>query len=96
MDAINPEFAETDAALVIGANDVVNPSALDDESSPIYGMPILEVHNARTVFVIKRGLGSGFAGVKNVLFERDNTMMVFGDAKKVLQGVAAELKDSLG
>jgi NAD(P) transhydrogenase subunit beta len=95
MDRINPEFAETDVALVIGANDVVNPAALDDESSPIYGMPILEVHHAQTVFVIKRGLGSGFAGVKNVLFERDNTMMVFGDAKHVLQGMSAELKESL-
>jgi NAD(P) transhydrogenase subunit beta len=95
MDAINSEFAETDVALVIGANDVVNPAALTDEKSPIYGMPILEVHNAQTVFVIKRGLGSGFAGVKNELFERDNTMMVFGDAKAVLQGMAAQLKESL-
>lgn len=95
MDAINPEFGTTDVALVIGANDVVNPAALDDEKSPIYGMPILEVHHAGTVFVIKRGLGSGFAGVKNVLFERDNTMMVFGDAKKVLQGLAAELKEGV-
>ncbi len=95
MDAINPEFGTTDVALVIGANDVVNPAALTDESSPIYGMPILEVHHATTVFVIKRGLGSGFAGVKNVLFERDNTMMVFGDAKKVLQGLAAELKEGV-
>jgi NAD(P) transhydrogenase subunit beta len=95
MDQINPEFATTDVALVIGANDVVNPAALDDESSPIYGMPILEVHHAGTVFVIKRGLGSGFAGVKNELFERDNTMMVFGDAKKVLQGLATELKEGV-
>ncbi len=95
MEAINSDFANTDVALVIGANDVVNPSALDDKDSPIYGMPILEVHNAQTVFVIKRGLGSGFAGVKNVLFERDNTMMVYGDAKKVLQGLTAELKETL-
>lgn len=93
MEEINRDFAETDVAMVIGANDVVNPAALSDKSSPIFGMPILEVHNARTVFVIKRGLGSGFAGVKNVLFERDNTMMVFGDAKKVLQGMVSELKD---
>jgi len=96
MEVINSEFGETDVALVLGANDVVNPAALDDKSSPIYGMPILEVHNARTVFVVKRGLGSGFAGVKNVLFERDNTMMVFGDAKKVLQGMTSELKETLG
>ncbi len=95
MDEINPEFATTDVALVIGANDVVNPAALDDKTSPIYGMPILEVHHSGTVFVIKRSLGSGFAGVKNVLFERDNTMMVFGDAKKVLQGLASELKENV-
>ncbi len=96
MEAINPEFATTDVALVLGANDVVNPAALTDDKSPIYGMPILEVHNAQTVFVVKRSLGSGFAGVKNELFERDNTMMVFGDAKKVLQGMSAQLKESLG
>ncbi len=96
MEAINPDFPTTDVALVIGANDVVNPAALDDKTSPIYGMPILEVHHAQTVFVVKRGLGAGFAGVKNVLFERDNTMMVYGDAKKVLQGLTTELKDSLG
>jgi len=94
MERINADFANTDVAIVIGANDVVNPAALSDKSSPIYGMPILEVHNARTVFVIKRGLGAGFAGVKNVLFERDNTMMVYGDAKKVLQGMVGELKES--
>jgi proton-translocating NAD(P)+ transhydrogenase subunit beta len=96
MEVINSEFGTTDVAIVVGANDVVNPAALDDETSPIYGMPILEVHHAQTVFVIKRGLGSGFAGVKNILFERDNTMMVFGDAKKVLQGMATELKENLG
>jgi NAD(P) transhydrogenase subunit beta len=96
MEAINADFPTTDVALVIGANDVVNPAALDDKTSPIYGMPILEVHHAQTVFVVKRGLGAGFAGVKNVLFERDNTMMVYGDAKKVLQGLTSELKDSLG
>jgi len=95
MDDINPEFAQTDVVIVIGANDVVNPASLTDKESPIYGMPILEVHHAQTVFVIKRGLGSGFAGVKNVLFERDNTMMVFGDAKKVIQGLASELKETV-
>jgi NAD(P) transhydrogenase subunit beta len=94
MEAINSEFANTDVALVLGANDVVNPAALTDKESPIYGMPILEVHNAQTVFVVKRGLGSGFAGVKNTLFEANNTMMVFGDAKKVLQGLSSELKES--
>ena len=96
MEIINPEFANTDVAIVVGANDVVNPAAVDDDESPIYGMPILEVHHAQTVFVIKRGLGSGFAGVKNTLFEMPNTNMVFGDAKKVLQAMAAELKESLG
>jgi len=96
MEHINPEFANTDVAIVVGANDVVNPAAVTDDKSPIYGMPILEVHHAQTVFVIKRGLGSGFAGVKNTLFEMDNTNMVFGDAKKVLQAMAAELKESLG
>ena len=95
MDDINPEFPQTDVAIVIGANDVVNPASLTDKESPIYGMPILEVHHAQTVFVIKRGLGSGFAGVKNELFERDNTMMVFGDAKKVIQSLASELKESV-
>lgn len=96
MEIINPDFANTDVAIVVGANDVVNPAAVDDDKSPIYGMPILQVHHAQTVFVIKRGLGSGFAGVKNTLFEMGNTNMVFGDAKKVLQGMAAELKESMG
>ncbi len=94
MDEINPEFKDTDVAIVIGANDVVNPAALDDKTSPIYGMPILNVHEAQTVFVIKRGLGAGFAGIKNTLFEADNTMMVYGDAKKVLSGMVNEYKAS--
>jgi NAD(P) transhydrogenase subunit beta len=92
MDEINPEFKDTDVAIVLGANDVVNPAALTQKGSPIYGMPILEVFNARTVFVVKRSLGAGFAGIKNELFERDNTMMVFGDAKKVIQALVTELK----
>jgi NAD(P) transhydrogenase subunit beta len=92
MDEINPEFKDTDVAIVLGANDVVNPAALNQKGSPIYGMPILEVFNSRTVFVVKRSLGAGFAGIKNDLFELDNTMMVFGDAKKVIQGMIAELK----
>lgn len=93
MDAINPEFKTTSAVLVVGANDVVNPAAEDDPTSPIAGMPILQVYNAGTVMVIKRSLSPGFAGVKNGLFENDNTMMVFGDAKKILQELVAELKD---
>ncbi len=94
MDAINPEFADTDVAIVIGANDVVNPAAETDRKSPVYGMPVLQVYNAHTVFVIKRSLGTGFAGIKNELFERDNTLMVFGDAKKVLQDLVGELKSA--
>ncbi len=92
MDAINPEFKNTDVVLVLGANDVVNPAAQTSPGSPIYGMPILEVFNARTVVVVKRSLSPGFAGIKNELFEYDNTMMVFGDAKQVLQELVAELK----
>ncbi|MDW8281485.1 MAG: NAD(P)(+) transhydrogenase (Re/Si-specific) subunit beta [Myxococcales bacterium] len=94
MDKINPEFKHTDVVLVIGANDVVNPAALTDRSSPIWGMPILEVHNARSVFVIKRSLGAGYAGIKNELFERPNTMMIYGDAKRVVQDLIKELKQT--
>ena len=92
MDTINPEFKTTDAVVVVGANDVVNPAAENDPASPIAGMPVLEVWNAQSVMVIKRSLSPGFAGIKNDLFEYDNTMMVFGDAKKVLQELVAELK----
>jgi NAD(P) transhydrogenase subunit beta len=84
MDEINPTFPETDVALVLGANDVVNPAAREDEGSPIYGMPILEVDKAQHVFVIKRSMNPGFAGIQNPLFFKDNTMMIFGDAKKVV------------
>ena len=93
MDQINPEFRNTDVVLVVGANDVVNPAATKDRNSPIWGMPILEVFNAGTVMVIKRSLGSGFAGIKNELFEYPNTMMLFGDAKKMLQSIVAEFKE---
>ncbi len=92
MDRINPEFKTTDAVLVVGANDVVNPVAESDPNSPIAGMPILQVYNASTVMVIKRSLSPGFAGIKNELFEGENTMMVFGDAKQVLQELVNELK----
>ena len=94
MDEINSEFKNTDVVIVIGANDVVNPAALHDKTSPIYGMPILTVHEARSVFVIKRSLGAGFAGIKNELFEAKNTSMVFGDAKKVIQTLVQELKSA--
>jgi len=92
MDVINPEFKNTDVVIVLGANDVVNPAATNDPSSPIAGMPILNAHEARSVFVVKRSLSAGYAGIKNDLFEYDNTMMIFGDAKKVLQGLIAEVK----
>jgi NAD(P) transhydrogenase subunit beta len=93
MDAINPEFKNTDVVIVLGANDVVNPIASKDPTSPIAGMPILNAHEARSVFVVKRSLSPGYAGIKNELFEYPNTMMIFGDAKKVLQGLIAEVKD---
>ncbi len=92
MDAINPDFKNTDVVIVLGANDVVNPIASKDPTSPIAGMPILNAHEARSVFVVKRSLSPGYAGIKNELFEYDNAMMIFGDAKKVLQDLIAEVK----
>jgi proton-translocating NAD(P)+ transhydrogenase subunit beta len=92
MDAINPLMPTIDVALVIGANDVVNPAAREDKSSPIYGMPIINVDQARTVFVLKRSMASGFAGIENPLFFKDNTTMIFGDAKKTLQEIVSEFK----
>ncbi len=92
MDTINPLMPTIDAALVIGANDVVNPAAREDKSSPIYGMPIINVDQAHTVFVLKRSMASGFAGIENPLFFKDNTTMIFGDAKKTLQEIVSEFK----
>jgi len=91
MDRINPTFDQTDVVIVIGANDVVNPMAREDKGSPIYGMPILNVDKAKTVVVIKRSLGSGFAGLPNPLFAKDNTLMVFGDGKKAVIDITASL-----
>jgi NAD(P) transhydrogenase subunit beta len=89
---IEADFKNSDVALVIGANDVVNPAALSDENCPLYGMPILPAHEAQQAFVIKRSLAAGFAGMKNTLFESDRTLMVFGSAKEVVNGITEELK----
>ena len=92
MDEINPDMPKTDVVLVIGANDVVNPAALDDPSSPIYGMPIIKVHEAKNVVVMKRGMGKGYAAIENYLFYADNTRMFFGSAKDSLQKLVSEIK----
>ena len=90
---INPTMETVDIAIVIGANDVVNPSATEEPGSPIYGMPILEVHRAKTVMVLKRSMASGFAGVQNPLFFKENSRMLFGDAKESISKLVAEFKD---
>jgi NAD(P) transhydrogenase subunit beta len=94
MEEINPEFATADVALVIGANDVVNPAARNDRSSPIYGMPILNVDQARSIIVMKRSMNPGFAGIENELFYNDKTSMLFGDAKASLAKLVEEVKQA--
>ena len=91
MDEINGDFAQTDVALVIGANDVTNPAARTDHSSPIFGMPILDVDKARTVMVIKRSMSPGFAGIDNPLYYLNQTLMLFGDAKQFVGGIVKAL-----
>jgi len=92
MQELNEDFPETDVAVVIGANDIVNPGALDDPSSPIYGMPVLEVWKAKVCVVSKRGMATGYAGVENPLFYKSNTRMLFGDARKMVEATLAEVK----
>ncbi len=92
MDDINAIIETVDVAIIIGANDVVNPAAAEDEASPIYGMPIINAYKARTVFALKRGKGAGFSGLENSLFFRDNTRMIYGDAKETMTGLVTEFK----
>jgi len=92
-DDVNPIMNSVDVCLVIGANDVVNPSAIEDKDSVIYGMPIIEAHHAKNVFILKRSMNSGFAGIVNPLFYKDNSTMIFGDAKKTLQELVSEFKN---
>ena len=93
IDQINPEFETCDVALILGANDVVNPAARKDPHSPLYGMPILDVDKAKTVVVNKRSMNPGFAGIDNELFGHDNTLMIFGDAKEMLNKLLTDLKE---
>ncbi len=93
MDDINPDMPNTDVTIVVGANDVVNPAALDDPSSPIYGMPIIRAHESKNIIVMKRGMGKGYAGIENFLFFDDKTRMLFGNAKDTLQALVSEIKE---
>jgi len=92
MDEINPNMPNVDVCVIIGANDVVNPAAMDDPGSPIYGMPIIKAHEAKNIIVMKRGMGKGYAAIENNLFYNDKTRMLFGDAKATLQKLVSEVK----
>ena len=94
MDDVNPMIEMVDVAIVIGANDVVNPAAGNDETSPIYGMPIIEAHKAKTTFCLKRGKGAGFSGLENQLFTAPKTRMIYGDAKATVTSMVAQFKES--
>jgi NAD(P) transhydrogenase subunit beta len=96
MDEINGDFPQTDVALVIGANDVTNPAAKTDKTSPIFGMPVLDVEKARTAMVIKRSMNPGFAGIDNPLYYLENTLMLFGDAKAFVSSIVKELSNTHG
>ena len=91
MDEVNEDLPETDLVVVVGANDIVNPSALEDTASPIAGMPVIEAWNARTVVALKRSMAAGYSGVENPLYYRENTRMLFGDAKETLTAVSENL-----
>jgi NAD(P) transhydrogenase subunit beta len=93
MDDVNPEFQSTDVVFVVGANDVVNPAAHNDPTSPIYGMPILDVENAKQIIINKRSMKPGYAGIENELFYNNKASMLFGDAKKIIQALINELKN---
>jgi NAD(P) transhydrogenase subunit beta len=92
MEHINPDISKVDVAIVIGANDVVNPAAYDDPGSPSYGMPIINAHLAKNIIILKRGMGKGYAGIENFLFFNEKTRMLFGDAKSSLQKLVNEIK----
>jgi NAD(P) transhydrogenase subunit beta len=94
LEDANPEFARADAVLIIGANDVVNPAARTNKTSPLYGMPILEAYKSKMVYVIKRSMNPGYSGVENELFYFDNCSLIFGDAKKVCEGLVSSLRTS--